>query len=211
MTFVLTWSTLDDEIERYCEDTSDEFVAALPGIKARAHAGVQRDLDLSIFRDVSSVTATSGSNNLVRDSSWLTVSSIFVPSLTTFLDKRSYDYVRMIAGSGTPRCWADATTALLYIAPAPTSNLSLSVETQARQDFSGSTTTTWITDNCSDLLLLRSLIEAESFLLAPERAQEFLAAYKALLPSVQYDLRGLSREAYAPMRNAAYPIQRPGE
>lgn len=206
MAFTLTYAQFAAELQNWTEDDSTEFATdALPGIAQRAHDRVQRDLDLAVFHDVSSVAIASTDETFARNSAWLKILSIEIPAEGALLDRRSYDYVRLYGNSGQPRFFAERGTDYIYFAPAADAAYTLSVEALKRTAFSSSNTTTWISINAADLLLLAGLMEAELFLKSPESMGEYAAAYQATLASAQAELRGVTREEYAPTRSAARP------
>jgi hypothetical protein len=205
-----TYPELVLEVQDICENTNSEFISNIPRFVHRAQDTVQRDLGLDIWRDYELGTLSTAS--YTRSQDWLIVRSLYLPVSNRFLDKRHLDYVRGYGGSsGTPKVWCEDQETTLLVAPAPSSSLSIRVEFYKRLDaLSEANPGNWITRNAGDLLLLQTLINAQSYLVAPERVQEFSSFYAALLQSAVPELRDSERQRYAPIRAAPRPAIQAG-
>jgi hypothetical protein len=66
--------------------------------------------------------------------------------------------------TGSPRYYAYFDDDTIYVAPTPSSNISVEISYRRRLPaLSSSNTTNWLTDNASDALLYGSLVEASAF------------------------------------------------
>jgi hypothetical protein len=72
---------------------------------------------------------------------------------------------------------------------------------------SASNITNWFTDKCADLLLNACLVEAERFLIAPERSKEFEATYAGLLNALRAHYRDVAERDYEPIQPTAAVAQ----
>lgn len=213
MAYSLTYDELVAEILNFVdEDEGEEFGAALPGIIQRAQDQVQRDLDLSIWRTFINHHFTADSNMLERQPDWLRVLSIHLPDHDTFVERRSYDYVRAYGGTGIPRVYAEKSETELHVAPKPINNINFEMEIHKRLPaLSADNQQNWISINCADLLLLQCLIGAESFLISPEQVKNYAALYNLNLQAARHELRGITREDYTPVRKPARPAVAPAQ
>lgn len=206
-----TYSELVLELQDVCENTNAEFISNIPRFIHRAQDAVQRDLGLDIWRDYELGTLSTAS--YTRSTDWLIVRSLYLPASNRFLEKRHLDYVRMYGGSsGTPKVWCEDQETTLLVAPAPSSSLSVRVDYYKRLTALAASTneSNWITRNAGDLLLLQALINAQSYLVAPERVAEYTGFYQAILPVAQSELRDSERRRFEPVRAAPKPTMQAG-
>ncbi len=213
MTYTTSYSGLVAEVQDFCEDSNDEFVARLPDMIARACDMVQRDLGLARWRTIdTSITVSPGVYILTRDASWLVVHSVSFPTLSAYCDQRLLDYVKRAGSSnGTPKYLAEVSDSQIRVAPPPSTSVQAEVEVTKRMTrLSTSNETNWLTNNAADLLLLATLINAEAYLVAPERVAEFTALYTAILESARKELRAAEKANYEPIRAAPQPTLTPG-
>lgn len=202
-----TYSSLLLELQDICEDTNAEFVANIPKFLQRAQDQVQRDLGLAIWRDYQTATPITTAA-YTRPTGALIVRSIYLPTQNKWVEQRSLDYVRSYGGSsGRPRVWAEDQETTLLFAPAPDVSYAVRIEYYKRLAalVVTSNETNWITDNAGDLLLLQALINAQSYLVSPERVQEFTSMYGTILQIAQTELRDSERHRDMPIRSAPRP------
>lgn len=203
------FTSLIAEVQDICEDTNAEFVSNIPNFIHRGQDNVQRDLSLDLWRQYL-LTSISGVS-LPRDTGWLIVRSLYLPNQNKWLEKRHLDYVRMYGGEGRPKVWAEDQEATLLVGPKPNGTYPVRVEFYQRLDpLSADNPTNWITRNAGDLLLLQTLINAQSYLVSPERVQEFTGMYAQVQQSALSELRESERQRYEPVRSAPRPSPQPG-
>ena len=206
-----TFSSLLTEIQDICENTNSEFVANIPLFLQRGQDQVQRDLALDFWRDYQTGTPITTAA-YTRPTSALIIRSIYLPTQNKWVEKRHLDYVRGYGGSsGRPRVWAEDQETTILFAPAPDISYATRIEYYKRLAplVVTSNETNWITDNAGDLLLLQALINASSYLVAPERAQEFGSMYGIILQQALTELRDSERHRDAPVRAAPRPVPTP--
>ena len=206
-----TYTSLLTEVQDICEDSNGEFVANIPLFIHRAQDQVQRDLGLDFWRAYSLDTLTTGS--FTRNADWLIVRSLYLPASNSWVQKRHLDYVRGYGGlTGRPRVWAEDQETTLLLAPVPDVSYSVRVEYYQRLAalVVSSNESNWITRNAGDLLLLQTLINAQSYLVSPERVQEFSGMYQAVLPAALSELRDSERHRDQPIRSAPRPAMQAG-
>ncbi len=205
-----SYTTLVSEIQDICENTNDEFVANIPRFIQRAADQVQRDLGLELWNAYSDTTLTT-TGILARDADWLIVRSLYLTLQGKFIEKRHIDYVRLYRGIGRPKVWCEDEQATIIIGPTPNSSYPVKVQYYERlAALSVSNETNWLTANAGDLLLLQALINAQSYLVSPERVQEFSGMYQAVLQGSVTELRDSERQRYTPVRSAPRPVLQPG-
>jgi hypothetical protein len=202
-----TYSGLVTLLQTYVEDTSTEFTNNVQGIINRAEERVIRDVDLGLFDETQTSTTNSGQAYVSRPSSNDPGSIKWIRINGALLKRRSYEYLVTYGGSGAPIYYHE-TDDYIYVAPTPDQTYSVEIRYLSRPTaLSVSSPTNWLTSNAATALLNASLIEAEQFLIAPERVAEFEAAYaKAMGP-----LRSIHREnashLYQPLDPSATPAQ----
>lgn len=206
-----TYSELVLELQDVCENTNSEFISNIPRFIHRAQDTVQRDLGLALWRDYE--LGTLSTSSYTRSTDWLIVNSVYLTASNRFLEQRHVDYVRMYGGSsGTPKVWAEDQETSLLVAPAPSSSLAVRITYYKRLAALAASTNeeNWITRNVGDLLLLQALINAQSYLVAPERVAEYMGFYQAVLPVAQSELRDSERRRFEPVRAAPKPTMQAG-
>lgn len=210
--FTTNYASLKDRVESFVEDDSAEFQAAFPGCVNRAEERIIRDLDLVVFNTTLSSTTSSGVATYAKGFTDAPLISIYFldgsdPCACKFAERRSYAYIQAHGGTGRPRYFHETETTV-YWAPTPDDSYSFELTYLDRPTpLSQSNTTNWITRNAADLLLYATLVEAETFLIAPERVAEFENKYKqALLPARAF-WRSQAQNSYEPIAPAAEPVQ----
>lgn len=202
-----TYSNLAALLEDYVEDDSAEFQGALQGVINRAEERILRDLDLSIWNTTQSSTTSDGVGDLVKAFSGAPVVHIFFDDAYEFAERRSLAFIRAYGGEGRPRYFYEDATRI-YWAPTPDNGYTYKITYFARPTaLSGSNQTNWLTEYAADLLLWASLVEAESFLIAPERVQEFEAKYIQMLGPVRAFWREQMGQTYEPIAPTPVPTQ----
>ena len=125
----------------------------------------------------------------------------------TIRSDHAREFIDMYGGSGVTLYFHEEETRLRF-APVPDAVYALTAKFQNRPTpLSSSTTTNWFTDKCADLLLNATLVEAERFLIAPERVEEFEKTYAGLLTSLRAYYRDAAERDYEPLQPAANVAQ----
>lgn len=200
-----TYAGLIALLEDYVEDGSTEFTDAVQGCVNRAEERLLRDLDLSIFNAIATDTTVSGQDYITRSVTESPVHNVFFTAAAEHAQRRSREYIQSHGGSGRPTYYIDDATKI-YFAPTPNAGYAVQITyVQRPTPLSASTSTNWLTQNAANLLLLASLIEAEQFLIAPERVAEFTAQYGALLGPARAFWRNNAQTAYEPVAPTPVP------
>lgn len=202
------YNALVSLLESYCDDTSTEYVSAVQGCINRAEERLLKDLDLASFNTTATTTTVQNQLYLPRSYRDTPTLTVFVTATGIPLEPRSYDYIRMYGGSGLPQYFAEDQDNL-YFAPVPDSGYGLTLKYMARPTkLSESNTTNWLTDNAADALLYGALVESESFLISPERAQEFTQRYASLVVPIRAAWALQSQQtSYSPLDPTPTPHQ----
>jgi hypothetical protein len=201
---VAQWTTnyngLVSLLETYCDDTSAEYVSAVQGCINRAEERLLKDLDLASFNTTTTTSTVPGQIYISRPYSDTPTLTVFATATGIPLEPRSYDYIRMYGGSGLPQYFAEDKDNL-YFAPVPDNAYALTLKYMLRPTaLSASNTSNWLTENAADALLYGALIESESFLISPERVQEFTQRYASLVVPIRSAWKLQSQQSsYAPL------------
>ncbi len=200
-----SYTSLLNMAPRYVDNNAAEFIAILPTLINRAQDRIQRELELDMWRTMVASQSLSAAT-FTRPSSWLKIYSVYVPASSTFIERRSIDYVRWLATSAAPRAYAEYTETQLLFGPTPDTTYTIDFETlQKPTALSTSNETDWMTENVPELLLFGTLSSAETFLIGHERKQEFEAEYQRELASKLYQLRGITKKEETPVRYGPVP------
>jgi hypothetical protein len=180
-----TYAGLVSLLETYVEDTSDEFSDNVQGVINRAEERCLRDLDLSLWTADQAVSTAIGTATVTKPTAAHVLEAVYYG--TTPLLRRAREFVDMYGGSGVPLYFHEEETRLRF-APVPDAVYAL-------------------TAKAADLLLNACLVEAERFLIAPERSKEFEATYAGLLNALRADYRDVAKRPYEPLQPTAAVAQ----
>lgn len=202
-----TYSGLVSLIQTYVEDTSTEFTNNVQGIINRAEERVIRDVDLSVFDETQTTSTVSAQAYVNRPSSndpgtvrWVRINGVLQK-------RRTYEYLLEYGGSGQP-IYFHETDDYIYLAPTPDQTYTVQIRYLSRPTaLSASNTTNWLTNNAATALLHAALVEAEQFLIAPERVAEFEAAYAKAMGPLRSIHRDNAAHQYQPLEPSAAPAQ----
>jgi hypothetical protein len=200
-----TYTGLLALLETYVEDTSDEFSDNVQGVVNRAEERCLRDLDLSLWTADQSISTAIGTATVTKPTAAHVLEALYYG--TTPLLRRAREFVDMYGGSGVPLYFHEEETRLRF-APVPDAVYALTAKFLNRfTPLSASNQSNWLTDKAADLLLNAALVEAERFLIAPERSKEFEATYAGLLNALRADYRDVAKRPYEPMQPTAAVAQ----
>ena len=200
-----TYATLTAAIQTWTEDDSSRLVGESDAMIARASDRCQVDLDLDLFEQSAAMNIAFNSVSQTRPTSALRIRSIFLPTLGTFLQRRSLSYIQMMGlnVTGTPLFFHERLSDYI-VGPTPSQNFQATVlYLQQLAALSSTNTTNWLTTNAPRLLLYACLSEAEKLLVAPAQVQMYDQEYALELARVLKNVRGLERTDYQPLRAAA--------
>jgi hypothetical protein len=200
-----TYTGLVALLNTYVEDTSDEFSDNVQGVINRAEERILRDLDLGLWTSDQAVSTAIGTATVTKPSAAHVLKALYYG--TTPLLRRAREFVDMYGGSGVPLYFHEEETRL-RLAPVPDAVYALSAKFLNRPTpLSASNQTNWFGDKAADLLLNAALVEAERFLIAPERSKEFEVTYAGFLNALRAHYRDVAERDYEPIQPTAAVAQ----
>lgn len=193
MAAAMTYDSLVQDLQDYCERSDDPFLNQIPRFIMLAENRIASESKpLGFLRTVS---GTLNGNVLVKPARWRKTRnlSVIVGVERKYLYERSYEYLRSYwpnpALEGTPYYYADYDYEHLFIAPTPDMSYAFEMQYYERPEpLSSINQTNWTTQYAPQLILYATLIEAMPFLKTSERIQEFQQLYdRALLMVTKED------------------------
>ena len=172
-----TLATLKTAVQNYCETSETTFVSTLPTFIKEAEERILKNVEMPVFRKNQTGTLGSGNTYLSTPDDFLSSYSLAVISSSVY----SYllfkhvsfirDYTPNASTTGLPKYYAlfDDNTFILGPTPDSTYTVELHYKYRPASLTAGADSgTTWISDNAPDALLYGTLVEAATFLKAPE-------------------------------------------
>jgi hypothetical protein len=203
-----TYDDMVSQLETFVEDLSAEFVATVNGCINRAEERLFKDLDLSLMNLQLPTTLGSGIWSLsktapIKQSPLL---NIFNFDTSTHIERRTLAYVQAYGATQGPPAYFAEDTVNVYFAPVPDMAYNVVITYPNRPTpLASGNQTNWFTDNSADLLLYAALVESETFLIAPERVQEFEGKYRVNLGPARAFWRGVAQTGYEPINPTPTP------
>lgn len=185
----MTYTSLFDDIQTYCERSDAAFVAQIPRFILMAENQIASENKPLGF--VRTVTGSLSGNVLAKPARWRKTKnfSLLVGAELTHLYCRGYEYLRAYwpdpAKVDVPYYYSDYDYEHFFIAPTP--DLQYSFELQyyeLPEPLSANNQTNWTTQYSPQLLLYASLKEAMPFLKTSERIPEFQGLYDRALQAI---------------------------
>lgn len=166
----MNYSTLKQNIKDFMEDDGTEFSNAIDTFIDITELKLSRELKIPAFRRRATSTATSGDPFITMPTDMVSLENLHLieSNSRTLLLLRSDEFMMEYwpdrTATGSPRYYAYFDDDTIYVAPTPSSNISVEISYRRRLPaLSSSNTTNWLTDNASDALLYGSLVEASAF------------------------------------------------
>lgn len=218
-TVTYTYNTLIAAIQAWAEDTSTEFVAALPEIVSRGESMLTTDLNLDIFdrEDTGTLTA-SQRNQTVKGQFWQNIRSVWITPVgggsRVYLPKRSHDWCNDYAPDVTveaqPEYYAELSETEIFVVPTPDVAYPWFIRhtEQLETPLNVTNQNTWLADNHGDLLLDACMISAETFIQAEGfDISKWVDQYGMKMPQRRLEARNQIRSGdYSPVKNAARTV-----
>ena len=181
----MNYTELKTNIQNFIEDDSTELTASLDEIINQAEEMIfQRLPSLPCFRNISTGTLSVGTSDYtVANARMIRQVSVTSSSNVIYLDHRVDSYLRdyhpNASTTSTPEMYstksASTSGTVITLAPTPSATLSFQVDFVAPETgLSSSNTTSWVSTNAENVLLMASLYVTCTFL----KAQEMLNIYK---------------------------------
>lgn len=218
---ILAWSytTLFAALQDWPVHASPKYLLNLPNLIALGERRLWGDLNIEEYDTDDQVTVQTAIGNTtvakptdciqIRSAGYLVPAS--APVKFAGLELRSRDYCRNInsgSANGLPQFYAELTQATLLLAPPPAAVYQMSYRYIGNPVETLSTTspgsTTWLSRAAPDGLLAACLAEAEEYIKADDRYQDYMSKYNnELLPRIRAELRQSIRAGdYGPMKAA---------
>jgi hypothetical protein len=181
----MTYQSLINDVQVYCERDDDPFVDQIPRMVMLAENRIASEIrGLGAIQVVTS-TLSSGNPVLAKPSRWRETVSFTITLANgdkVALQPRGYQYCRSFwpdpTDTGQPRYWADYDYENFFIAGTPNSNYAFELVYYDRPEPLGEVSnTSWYTQYAPQVLLYATLLEAQPFLKLDGRIQTFQAMY----------------------------------
>jgi hypothetical protein len=215
---ILAWSytTLIAALQAWPVHASPGYIANLPNLVGLGERRLWGDLNIEEYDvdDETTVQAAIGNTTVGKPADCIQIRSagLLVSGEFSGLELRSRDYCKNInagAANSVPQFYAELTQSTLLLAPPPDVAYQMSYRYLGNpaETLSSSTpnTTTWLSRAAPDALLAACLAEAEQYIKADDRYQDYIAKYNnELLPRIRAELRQSIRAGdYGPMKAAS--------
>lgn len=211
MAYQTTYPGLVADILAVVEDQSDEVLANMDLIIAKAESKVLCDLDLEIFQDeITGNALTPNVREFLRPDGLVKINGLWlvVGGKRKYIEKRAYGYCMMWAEDpavvGLPRFYAERDeTNCVFVNTPDIAYPVVIYGIQRPPGLSPGNPTTWLSKYAADLLHLACLIGCEEYLSNGNQAGIWKTEYdNDRLPKTKLELRGMQRSEYQLSRQA---------
>ena len=186
-----TFSQLQTDIKNYMEDDGTEFTTSLTQFISNTELKLSRDLSTPEFKRkvTSAFTANDPFLTMPTDLVTLDHFQVIDSNVRTMLQLKSDEYITQFwpnrTSTGVPRYYTYFDTSTIYVAPTPSSNLSIELSYKRRLPaLSDSNTSNFLTTGAYDALLYGCLIEASLFNRNDKLVQYYTELYKKAVADV---------------------------
>lgn len=213
-----TYDTLVAALQTWPVKSSAAYVADIPRIIGLGEVRVVRDLNLEIFEITDDVDIDASTREVDKPADLLVLRSFHLNVGASsavpykYLKKRSYDFCIAMypslagADEGEPEMYAELSETQWYVVPTPNGVYTGTVRYTARPvGLTSSNQTSWLGTYVPDSLFAACLMEAEHYLKADDRYNDWKTKYQEeLLPMTRLELRQMIRTGdYTPYKPAA--------
>jgi hypothetical protein len=190
----MNYSTLVQAIKDYTENTETTFVNNIDNFIGQAEERILFDVDLPVFHKNVTGSITSGNSYLTKPTDFLTafsLASIDSDNVYTYLLPKDVSFMREFSpdtdSTGSPRYYGHFNDTSFILAPKPNASYVTELHYKSKPaQISSSTTTTWIGDNASTVLLYGCLVEAYTFMKGePDLLNLYESRYRSALQGIQ--------------------------
>lgn len=183
-----TFSQLKTAIQNELEEDSTEFVDYLDDIIALAEQRIYREANLNRFYKNATVNLTISVATAAVPSDFILARYLQLADSTPLISKDESFVREQATASGTPKYWAfehDGTNFLFW--PTPSSSTSITLGYIYRPTgLSDSNTTSWLSNNASDVLLYACILAAAPFIrMEVQDAQRYASLYERALQALK--------------------------
>lgn len=190
MPSAMTYDSLVQDLQDYCERSDDPFLNQIPRFIMMAENRIATESKPIGFLRV--VDGQLSGSVLKKPARWRKTRSLSVVDGVnrSYLYLREYEYCRTyspVTGvAGLPRYYADYDYEHFFIAPEPDKSYYFELQYYERPEpLSAENQTNWTTQYAPQLLLYATLMEAMPFLKTSERIPEFQGLYDRALSAVK--------------------------
>lgn len=210
-----TYIELTEALQAWPVDSSPEYVDDLDRIIELGELRLIKDLNIELFDTVdTTVVVTAGSVFLTKPTGLLSTRSLRLITAGTRsrLTLRSRDWLENYSpnhttSTGTPKYFTDYSDTQWQIAPVPLVNATVEAMFVKRPASIVTSDTTWLGNNCGELLFASCLMEAEHYLKADDRFADMQGKYTDQLEKWKLENRQLIRHGdYNPLQAAATKV-----
>lgn len=191
----MTYAELTDLLQDYLQNTSAEFVAAIPGIVRLAEDRIYQTVQLPALRKNSTAPLLAGSKYLALPGDFMapyTLAVIAANGTYTFTLERAVSFIAEAfpdpTVTGSPRFYALFNDATLLLAPTPTTGLIAELHYFYKPESIVTAGTSWLGDNCESVLAYGCLVEAYVYMKGEADLQ---ALYRARYDEAMSRLKNL--------------------
>jgi len=187
MSSIMTFNSLVEDIQNYCERTDDQFVATIPTIIAMTESQIAAEL--KTFQQLIVVETNLAQNQTVlnKPARWRKTVSMKVNGQPILL--RSQDYVAQYLSESTPsmpKIYADYDYSNWNFAPQPDQAYPIEIIYYAEiQPLDSSNQQNMFTEVCPQLLLYGSLYHSSVYLKALDKIATYQAYYNSALAALK--------------------------
>jgi len=186
-----TFSQLQTDIKNYMEDDGTEFSTSLTQFISNTELKLSRDLSTPEFKRKVTSAFSSSDPFLTMPTDLVTIEHLQVvnSNVRTILQLKSdeliLEYWPNRTSTGVPKYYSYFDTSTIYVAPTPSSNLSLEISYKRRLPaLSDSNTSNFLTTDAYDALLYGCLIEASLFNRNDKLVQYYTQLYQKAVADV---------------------------
>lgn len=195
----MTYSSLVEDIKVYADRNDDPFVNQIPRLIALAEFRIATEVHALGYRKFVTFDLIAGQSVYAKPADWRESVNINIGIGTSgnsrkFLLYRGYEYLRTFWPNSDnlaePRFYSDYDFNHIIVAPTP--NATFPAEWCFHEKplpLSPSNEQNWTTNFCPMLILYATLLEAQPFLMRPERTAEFQALYQRAVDSIMNEER----------------------
>jgi len=185
--YVMTYSNLVEDVQRYMERDDAGFVAQIPSLIGLAEAAIAAELKSLLQLTVVETTLAENQVILNKPARWRKTVSMKVNGAPIVM--RSQDYVAMYQSqstAGTPKFYAEYDYNNWAIAPAPSADSAVEIIYYSEiQKLDTSNQTNLFTRECPQAMLFGTLLQAQGYLKALDKLPVWKAYYTESLAALK--------------------------
>jgi len=185
--YVMTYSNLVEDVQRYMERDDAGFVAQIPSLIGLAESAIAAELKTLLQLTVVETTLATNQVILEKPARWRKTVSLKVNGAPIVM--RSQDYVAMYQSqstAGTPKFYAEYDYNNWAIAPAPSAASSIEIIYYSEiQKLDTSNQTNLFTRECPQAMLFGTLLQAQGYLKSLDKLPVWKSYYTDSLAALK--------------------------